>query len=122
MVSLLLLAGLSFVSCSDDGGGGSAGWNTESSSLVGTTWKYEYHPGSGSKPEGGGLRFITASVVQIIDWEYEHGTDYVEDVENGTYNAPNGVIYAGGESARFSVSGNKLTLYLLGETIIMTRE
>jgi len=34
MVSLLLMAGLSFVSCSDDGDGGSAGWNTGGSSLV----------------------------------------------------------------------------------------
>lgn len=118
MVSLLLMTGLSFVSCSDDGDGGSAGWNTGGSSLVGTTWTHVVSSSSSSKPEGISLRFVTTSVVQFVDWEYEHGTDYVEDVTNVTYEytAPNGRIFSDDMPADtrvdFVVNGNKLTYHL----------
>lgn len=128
MVSLLLMAGLSFVSCSDDGDGGSAGWNTGGSSLVGTTWKYNYSDYYyAKKREGGGLRFLSSTTVLALDWEYEHNdTEYVEDIVGSytyEYSSPNGVIYVDGSAFSFIVSGNKMTLDAGEEgTIVLTRE
>ncbi len=128
MVPLLLMAGLSFVSCSDDGDGGSAGWNTGGSSLVGTTWKYNYSDYHyAKKREGGGLRFLSSTTVLVLDWEYEYNdTEYVEDIVGSytyEYSSPNGVIYVDGSAFSFIVSGNKMTLYAGEEgTIVLTRE
>ena len=107
MVSLLLMAGLSFVSCSDDGGG-STGWNTGGSSLAGTTWRSYDDP-----LDGEGLHFITLNQVQFIEWSYSNGhyDDKVEFVASYEYNAPSGVISAYEESFNFTVSGDELTLY-----------
>lgn len=130
MASLMLFVGLSLFSCSDDGGGGSTGWDNDGTSgggtsLVGTTWKFNYSDYNYKKREGGGLRFVSSSTVVVFDWEYENNdTEYVEDVE-GTfsyeYNHPNGIIYANNSTATFTVSGNRMTLYG-DETIILTRE
>lgn len=114
---LLFASIMLVVSCSDDD-------KTQSTptSLSGTSW----HFGTDGF-EGGSLRFVDASSVYMVDWEYEYG-EYVEDTERAryVYNAPLGVIYTTGEKDgsnehHFTVNGNKLTLNMRGETYVFTR-
>ncbi len=91
--------------------------SNDSSDLTDTVWKYNYQDAFGeedSKDEGGGLRFVSPSIVNAFDWEYENNGMYVEEVfETGTYSyvAPDGVLYMRSGTFLFNINGNTMRLY-----------
>lgn len=96
------------------------------SDLTGTVWKYNYYEISGEadgKNEGGGLKFISPSIVNAFDWEYERDGQYVEDVfETGTYSytAPDGVLYMRSGSYLFNINGNTMKLFDVDDIPVIT--
>ena len=94
--------------------------------LSGTVWKYNYWEAFGEadgKDEGGGLKFISPTIVNAFDWEYERNGQYVEEVfETGTYTytAPDGVLYMRSGSYLFNINGNTMKVFDVDNIPVIT--
>ena len=94
--------------------------------LSGTVWKYNYWEVLGEadgKNEGGGLKFISPTIVNAFDWEYERNGQYVEEIfETGTYTytAPDGVLYMRSGSYLFNISGNTMKVFDIDDVPVIT--
>jgi len=107
LVALVAAIGFSMAACDDDGGGGGGG----SGSLSGTRWKYDVSSGGYTVSTiiaftGSSNYKVTSSMPYLGEFGIDSGT-YTFDGKRGTLSSPNGAY----DTATFSVSGNKLTLY-----------